>query len=87
MRLEFVRLIVSALVASIAWEPGVLARPASQELTLTRGLRLMIDAKVNGRAVDPQTSASDVNAGVSLLRHFRIATDYASHAVWLQPRY
>lgn len=51
MRLEFVRLIVSALVASIAWEPGVLARPASQELTLTRGSRLMIEARINGHAV------------------------------------
>jgi predicted aspartyl protease len=37
-------------------------------------------------AVDPQPSASDVNVGVSLLRHFRITTDYANHAVWLEPR-
>jgi predicted aspartyl protease len=37
-------------------------------------------------AIDPQPSASDVNVGVPLLRHFRITTDYASHAVWLQAR-
>jgi predicted aspartyl protease len=37
-------------------------------------------------AIDPQASASDVNVGVSLLRHFRITTDYAAHAVWLEPR-
>jgi predicted aspartyl protease len=37
-------------------------------------------------AIDPQPSASDVNIGVSLLRHFRITTDYAAHAVWLEPR-
>jgi len=37
-------------------------------------------------AVDPQSSASDLNVGVSVLRHFRITTDYAQHAVWLEPR-
>jgi predicted aspartyl protease len=37
-------------------------------------------------AIDPQPSASDVNVGISLLRHFRITTDYASHAVWLEAR-
>ena len=35
-------------------------------------------------AIDPQPSASDVNIGVGLLRHFRITTDYAKHAVWLE---
>ena len=37
-------------------------------------------------AVDPKLSASDVNIGVSVLRRFRIATDFANHAVWLDPR-
>ena len=37
-------------------------------------------------AVDPQPSASDLNVGVSVLRHFRITTDYKQHAVWLEPR-
>jgi hypothetical protein len=37
-------------------------------------------------AIDPQPSASDLNVGVSLLRHFLITTDFAAHAVWLQPR-
>lgn len=36
-------------------------------------------------AIDPQASASDVNIGVSILRHFRITTDFANHAVWLDP--
>jgi predicted aspartyl protease len=36
-------------------------------------------------AIDPQPSASDVNVGVALLRHFRIATDFANHTVWLEP--
>jgi hypothetical protein len=35
-------------------------------------------------AVDTQPSASDVNIGVAILRHFRITTDYARHAVWLE---
>ena len=36
-------------------------------------------------AIDAQPSASDVNVGVALLRHFRITTDFANHAVWLEP--
>jgi hypothetical protein len=37
-------------------------------------------------AIDPQSSASDVNIGVAILRHFWITTDFANHAVWLAPR-
>lgn len=37
-------------------------------------------------AVDPQASASDLNIGVSVLRQFRITTDFAQHAVWLEAR-
>jgi predicted aspartyl protease len=37
-------------------------------------------------AIDAQPSASDVNIGVATLRHFRITTDFAIHAVWLDPR-
>ncbi len=36
--------------------------------------------------IDPQPSASDVNVGVGLLRHFEITTDFAAHSVWLAPR-
>jgi hypothetical protein len=36
-------------------------------------------------AIDSQPSASDVNIGVGLLRHFHITTDFANHAVWLEP--
>jgi predicted aspartyl protease len=35
--------------------------------------------------IDAQPSASDVNVGVDLLRHFRITTDFAHHSVWLEP--
>jgi predicted aspartyl protease len=37
-------------------------------------------------AIDAQPSASDVNIGVNVLRHFMITTDFANHAVWLNPR-
>jgi len=37
-------------------------------------------------AIDAQPSASDVNIGVNILRHFAITTDFANHAVWLAPR-
>jgi hypothetical protein len=37
-------------------------------------------------AIDAHSSASDLNIGVAILRYFVITTDFASHAVWLEPR-
>jgi predicted aspartyl protease len=37
-------------------------------------------------AIDTQSTASDVNIGVSVLRQFIITTDFAKRAVWLEPR-
>jgi hypothetical protein len=37
-------------------------------------------------AIDAHSSASDLNIGVTILRHFVITTDFAGHAVWLEPR-
>jgi predicted aspartyl protease len=37
-------------------------------------------------AMDNNNSASDVNVGVSVLRHFIITTDFHQHAMWLDPR-
>ena len=37
-------------------------------------------------ALDAHPNASDLNVGVSILRHFRITTDFAQHVVWLEPR-
>lgn len=37
--------------------------------------------------IDAQPNAADANIGVKLLRHFRIVTDFARKAVWLQPRH
>jgi hypothetical protein len=37
--------------------------------------------------IDAQPSASDVNIGVNVLRHFFITTDFKKHALWLEPRH
>ena len=37
-------------------------------------------------AIDPGETASDLNLGTSILRHFVITTDFANGAVWLEPR-
>lgn len=37
-------------------------------------------------AIDPGETASDLNIGTSILRHFVITTDFAGHAVWLEPK-
>jgi predicted aspartyl protease len=37
-------------------------------------------------AVDEGDSATDLNVGVSVLRHFVITTDFRAHALWLQRR-
>jgi hypothetical protein len=37
-------------------------------------------------SIDPNPTASDVNIGVSILRHFRITTDFSEGAVWLEAR-
>jgi hypothetical protein len=36
-------------------------------------------------AIDAKESATDLNLGVSILRHFLITTDFAQHLVWLEP--
>lgn len=37
-------------------------------------------------ALDAHPNTSDLNVGVSILRHFRITTDFVQRAVWLEPR-
>lgn len=62
---------------------GERERPVFRLHTLEVGGRKFTNVEAS---VDPNPSASDVNIGVSVLRHFRITTDFASHAVWLDPR-
>lgn len=51
--------------------------------TLTVGGQTFRDVRA---AIDPGETASDLNLGTSILRHFLITTDFAGHAVWLEPR-
>jgi len=37
-------------------------------------------------ALDDGDSATDLNVGISVLRHFVITTDFRAHALWLEPR-
>jgi Aspartyl protease len=37
-------------------------------------------------AIDAQPSATDVNIGVDVLRHFLITSDFANHLLWLEKR-
>jgi predicted aspartyl protease len=37
-------------------------------------------------AIDPGATASDLNLGTSILRHFVITTDFPDRAIWLEPR-
>ena len=37
-------------------------------------------------SIDARPSASDLNVGIDVLRHYVITTDFAARSVWLQPR-
>jgi hypothetical protein len=66
---------------------GGLGGAVQREIVILRRLEVAGQTFANVRAaVDPQPSASDVNIGVSILRHFRLTTDFANHTVWLEPR-
>jgi hypothetical protein len=51
--------------------------------TLTIAGRTFRDVRA---AIDPGETASDLNVGTSILRHFLITTDFAGHAIWLEPK-
>lgn len=50
--------------------------------TLSVGGRDFRDVRA---AIDPGATASDLNLGTSILRHFVITTDFPNRAVWLEP--
>ena len=62
---------------------GEVERPVFRLRSLEIAERRFTDVAAS---VDPSPSASDVNVGVSILRHFHITTDFANHTVWLDPR-
>lgn len=51
--------------------------------TLTLAGRTFRDVRA---AIDPGESASDLNIGTSILRHFLIVTDFTGHRIWLEPK-
>jgi aspartyl protease len=51
--------------------------------TLTLAGRTFRDVRA---AIDPGETASDLNVGMSILRHFLIVTDFPGRAIWLEPR-
>lgn len=51
--------------------------------TLTLAGRTFRDVRAG---IDPGETASDLNIGTSILRHFLITTDFAGRAIWLEPR-
>jgi predicted aspartyl protease len=76
--------------------PGrIVARSAGGGLggTRTRDIIILRTLTIAGRtfsnvraALDPGETASDLNIGTSILRHFILTTDFAGHQVWLEPR-
>jgi predicted aspartyl protease len=90
-------LISASLAARMGWlsdgRPVTTDRGGGLGGEATRRVVVLRSMEVAGRrfnritaAIDPQSSASDVNIGVSILRHFLITTDFADHAVWLASR-
>ena len=90
-------LVSASLAARMGWlsdgRPVTADRGGGLGGEATRRIVILRSIEVAGRrfnrvsaAIDPQSSASDVNIGVSILRHFLITTDFADHAVWLASR-
>lgn len=59
----------------------------------TRDIVILRSVTIAGRtfrnvraAIDPGETASDLNIGTSILRHFILTTDFAGRQVWLEPR-
>jgi hypothetical protein len=66
---------------------GGLGGEAERQIFHIRTLEIAGRSFANVKAaIDPNSTASDANVGVSILRHFRITTDFANHAVWLDAR-
>ena len=66
---------------------GGLGGARERDIVLLR--RLSVGGREFSRvraAIDPSETASDLNLGTSILRHFIITTDFPDRAVWLEPR-
>ncbi len=68
-------------------EGGGLGGAHTRDIVVLRSLTIAGRTFTNVRAaIDPGETASDLNIGTSILRHFVITTDFAGRQVWLEPR-
>jgi predicted aspartyl protease len=68
-------------------EGGGLGGARARDIVLLSQLTVAGRTFTNVRAaIDPGETASDLNIGTSILRHFILTTDFAGHQVWLEPR-
>ena len=66
---------------------GGLGGARERDIVVLRNLRVAGREFRDVRAaIDPGATASDLNLGTSILRHFIMTTDFANRAVWLEPR-
>ena len=66
---------------------GGLGGVRTRDIVILRTLTIAGRTFRNVRAaIDPGETASDLNIGTSILRHFVLTTDFAGHQVWLEPR-
>lgn len=72
----------------VAREPGGgIGGKVERPVVVLRALRVGGVTFRNVRAtIDAQPHAADANIGVRILRRFRIVTDFAARAIWLQPQ-
>jgi predicted aspartyl protease len=61
---------------------GATTRSVIALKTLELGGKTLTDVAA---AIDEGDSATDLNVGISVLRHFVITTDFRAHALWLEP--
>jgi predicted aspartyl protease len=65
---------------------GGLGGARTRDIVILRTLTIAGRTFTNVRAaIDPGETASDLNIGTSILRHFILTTDFAGHQVWLEP--
>ena len=66
---------------------GGLGGARERDIVVLRNLRVAGREFRDVRAaIDPGATASDLNIGTSILRHFVMTTDFPNGAVWLEPR-
>jgi predicted aspartyl protease len=67
-------------------EGGGIGGKRSRDIVILKSLVVGGRTFENVRAaIDATPTAADLNVGTSILRHFRITTDFPQHALWLEP--